>query len=326
MKRVAAIGEVLIDFLERDRSERGYPILEGQPGGAPANFLAAAARCGVETAMIAKVGADAFGRLLVESLEREGVDIRGVKMDDRRFTTLAFVTLGRGGERDFSFARKPGADTCLTWEEVDRALIDGADALHFGTLSLTQEPVREATRQAVAYARERGKLISFDPNLRLPLWDTEEEARRQILWGLEQADVVKLSGEEAAFALDCGPEEGGRLLLDRFGCRLAFVTLGRDGCCFASRRGCGHVAGFPVRAVDATGAGDIFGGSALARLLLSGKEPEDLSMEELTGIVTYANGAAALSTLRHGGLGTAPEPAEVDALTRGAPRADRRGL
>ena len=177
MYDVVAIGELLIDFASQSVDAAGYPTMAAHPGGAPGNFLAALNAYGVKTAFIGKVGDDAFGHLLLGTLNQAGIGTGGIVVDPGVFTTLAFVTFDDGGDRSFSFARKPGADTQLRWEEVDKSLIDEAKVFHFGTLSLTDEPVRTTTRKAVAYAKERGKLITYDPNLRKPLWKSEEEAR-----------------------------------------------------------------------------------------------------------------------------------------------------
>ena len=174
---VVALGELLIDFACASKDEAGYPTLAANPGGAPGNFLAAALQAyGCTTAMLSKVGTDAFGKLLVGTLENRGIDTRGIIMDADVFTTLAFVTLDDTGNREFSFARKPGADTRLTEAEaLSTGLIDDCRVFHFGTLSLTDEPVRSATRAAIARAKALGKLISLDPNLRKPLWKSEDE-------------------------------------------------------------------------------------------------------------------------------------------------------
>lgn len=299
---VTAMGELLIDFAPRGENEMGYPVLEANPGGAPGNFLAALAAYGARTAMLGKVGDDAFGHLLRETMARAGIETTGIVMDPSVFTTLAFVTLSPEGDRSFSFARKPGADTCLTWEEVDRTLIDAARVFHFGTLSLTDEPSRTATRRAAAYARERGKRITFDPNLRLPLWHEAETAREQILWGLSQADVVKISEEEVDFLWGCSPQAGAERLLTTYGVGLAMVTLGAEGCYLANRNGAVRIPCPQVHPVDTTGAGDIFGGSAVSQLLRLGKEPGDLEEAELERIGAFAAAAASLSTQRRGGI------------------------
>ena len=187
---VIALGELLIDFTCQSRDADGYPLMAAHPGGAPANYLAALAKFGKKTALLGKVGEDSFGRLLLSTLEKANIGTEGMVVSEDYFTTLAFVTLDEQGDREFSFARKPGADTQLSFDELKTALIDEARVFHFGTLSLTDEPARSATYKAVDYAKARGKLISFDPNLRPPLWHSLDEAREQMLWGLSRADVV----------------------------------------------------------------------------------------------------------------------------------------
>ena len=206
MYDVAALGELLIDFTCLSTDADGYPTMAAHPGGAPANYLAALTKFGAKTAMIGKVGSDAFGRLLIKTLKGTGIDTRGMLVSDDVFTTLAFVTLDDSGDREFSFARKPGADTQLRFDEIDLGVIDTSKVLHFGTLSMTNEPARDATYKAVEYAAGHGKLISFDPNLRKPLWDDLDEAKRQMLWGLRHADVVKISDEETEFLFGIAPE------------------------------------------------------------------------------------------------------------------------
>ena len=197
---VVALGELLIDFAAKSTDSAGYPTMAANPGGAPGNFLAALNAYGRKTAFLGKVGNDAFGNLLLGTLNAAGIETKGILVDDSVFTTLAFVTFDESGDRSFSFARKPGADTQLRWEEVDKSLIDEAKVFHFGTLSLTDEPVRTATQKAVAYAKAQGKLISCDPNLRLPLWPDADAAKEQMLWSLRQADVVKISDNEVEFS------------------------------------------------------------------------------------------------------------------------------
>lgn len=310
MYDVAALGELLIDFTQQGTDGAGYPTMAAHPGGAPGNFLAALSKYGARTAFLGKVGADTFGRLLIRTLEEAGIETRGIVADPSVFTTLAFVTL-RNGERSFAFARKPGADAMLRPEEVDLSLIEQARVFHFGSLSLTGEPVRSAARRAAACAEAGGKLITFDPNLRLPLWTSAEQARREILWGLDRAHVVKISDEEVSFLWGCGPEEGARRLLADHGVKLAMVTLGPRGCLLANRRGRVCVPSPRVNAADTTGAGDIFGGSAVSRLLKLGRAPEDLEEAELAGIARFAVTAASLSTEKPGGIPSIPGEAEV---------------
>ncbi len=309
---VVALGELLIDFTCIRTDGDGYPTMAAHPGGAPANFLAALAKFGAKTAMLGKVGKDAFGKLLTETLQKAGIETRGLITSDAAFTTLAFVTLDEQGDREFSFARKPGADTCLRFEEIDLSVLEDAKVFHFGTLSLTDEPARSATRQCVAYAKAKNKLISYDPNLRKPLWKDLDIAREQMLWGLGQADVVKISDEEVEFLFGMGVEEGARHILEHFGGKLVFVTCGADGCFFKNRQTEGHVPGLSgIHVTDTTGAGDIFGGSAVWKLLQLGKAPETLTEAELREVVAFACAAAGLSATRPGGISSVPEYEDV---------------
>ena len=314
---VVALGELLIDFAPSSINESGYPVLSANPGGAPGNFLAALNRYGCKTAMIGKVGEDMFGRLLVKTLREAGIDTRGVLLDPSQFTTLAFVSLDASGNRDFSFARKPGADTCLRPEEIDESLLEGARVFHFGTLSLTDEPAASATRSAIDLARAHGALISLDPNLRKPLWKSEADAKAAIEWSLLQADIVKISDEEIDFLWGLSPEQGAEKLLREYGVSLAYITLGPKGC-FAATAACRVTVASPtgIHVVDTTGAGDIFGGSAMSRFLRYKKSPSDLSEEELEEIVRFACTAASLSTQKHGGITSVPDPEEVLARIR----------
>ncbi len=309
---VAALGELLIDFAPKDVNESGYPVLSANPGGAPGNFLAALKKYGRTAAMIGKVGDDMFGRLLIKTLRGAGIGTDGIIIDPEQFTTLAFVSLDENGNRDFSFARKPGADTCLREDELDEKLIADARVFHFGTLSLTDEPAASATRRAVALAKEHGLLISLDPNLRKPLWKSEKDAKAAIEWSLRQADIVKISDEEVAFLWGIGPEEGAERLLSEYGVSLAYVTLGPKGC-YAANKNHRVTVESPsgIRVVDTTGAGDIFGGSAMSRFLDTNKAPADLTAEEMKDIVRFACTAASLSTQKHGGITSVPEKGEV---------------
>lgn len=315
MKDVVALGELLIDFAPVSTDDAGYPTLKAQPGGAPGNFLAALQKYGCSTALLGKVGDDTFGHLLKGTLDKLGIDTRGIVVDPAVFTTLAFVTLDSTGNRSFSFARKPGADTCLRPEEVNTALLDEGKVFHFGTLSLTDEPARSATRAAVAYAKEHGKLISFDPNLRKPLWPSDDAAKEQIEWGLHQADIVKISDEEIEFLWGLSPEEGAQKLLTEYGVKLVYATLGPKGCHFANRQGCGEVPSpTGLHVIDTTGAGDIFGGSAMSQFLRLNKAPEDLTVEEMRAVTRFACCAASLSTQTHGGITSVVPEEEVRAI------------
>lgn len=305
---VVALGELLIDFTCVSTDTDGYPTLAAHPGGAPANFLAALTKFGAKTALLGKVGSDAFGRRLTETLEKAGIETKGLTQTEDVFTTLAFVMLDKDGDREFSFSRKPGADTCITFEELDLALIDEARVFHFGTLSLTDEPARSTTYQAVQYAKSKGKLITYDPNLRKPLWKSPEEAKAQILWGLNQSDVVKISDEEVEFLFGLDPREGAKHILENYGVKLVFVTCGADGCFFRNAVAEGKVPGLNgIKVVDTTGAGDIFGGSAVWKLLQIGQDPGTLDEAQLRHVVSFACTSAGLSTTKPGGISSVPE-------------------
>lgn len=313
MYDVIALGELLVDFASIDTDPQGYPTMKANPGGAPANFLAALNQYGHKTAFLGKVGEDAFGHLLISTLQTAGIDTKGVVMDDQCFTTLAFVNIDKNGERSFSFARKPGADTQLSIQDVDLNQVDQTKVLHFGTLSLTHQPVRETTQKVVAYAKEKGKWITFDPNLRLPLWNTPQEAKEEIFWGLTQADMVKISDEEVEFLWNCSPEEGGKKILAEYPVSLVVLTLGSKGSVLLTKNARGEAKCPAVKPVDTTGAGDICGGSALSCLLHMGKDFADLTNEDLTKIATFASTAASLSTEKPGGILSIPTKEMVEA-------------
>ena len=309
---VVALGELLIDFATISSDSEGYPTMAAHPGGAPANFLASLTKFGAKTALLGKVGTDTFGKLLTGTLEKAGIETRGLITTDDVFTTLAFVTFDESGDREFAFSRKPGADTCIRFEELDLKLIDEAKVFHFGTLSLTDEPARSATYRAVAYAKEKGKLITYDPNLRKPLWKDLDTAKEQLIWGLTQADVVKISDEEVEFLFGLGVEDGAKYILDNFGVKLVFVTCGADGCFFKNAAAEGKVPSLSgIKVIDTTGAGDIFGGSAVWKLLQTGKAPEELNEAQLRDITAFACTSAGLSTTKSGGISSVPEYADV---------------
>ncbi len=309
---VVALGELLIDFTCISTDADGYPTMAAHPGGAPANFLAALSRFGASTALLGKVGTDAFGKMLTNTLHKAGISTEGLLEDHDYFTTLAFVTLDETGNREFSFSRKPGADTQLCFEELKLNLIDEAKVFHFGTLSLTDEPARTATQKAVAYAKSKGKLITYDPNLRKPLWKDLDCAKEQLIWGLSQADVVKISDEEVEFLFGLGVQDGAEYILEHFGVKLVFVTCGPDGCYFKNAVTSGHVPGLAgLNVIDTTGAGDIFGGSAVWKLLQLETAPEMLSEEQLRDVVSFACTSAGLSTTRSGGISSICDYQEI---------------
>ncbi len=315
MYDVIALGELLIDFTCKTTDADGYPTMEAHPGGAPANFLAALNKYGARTALLGKVGKDTFGKLLLATLKKAGIDCAGMVEDDSVFTTMAFVTLDEAGDREFAFARKPGADTQIRFEEINLAMLDNTKVFHFGTLSLTDEPARETTQKCVAYVKSKGALITFDPNLRKPLWNHLADAKAQMLWGLQQADVVKISDEEVEFLFGLSPEAGAEYIRNTCGVKLVFVTCGANGCYFSNGTATGHVPGLSgIHVKDTTGAGDIFGGSVVSQLLKLNRAPDTLNQKELRQIVSFACTAAGLSTTRAGGISSVPSLEEVLAL------------
>ena len=311
---VTALGELLIDFTETGLSPQGNPLLEVNPGGAPCNVLSMLQNLGHRTAFLGKVGRDTFGDLLVDAVTRCGIGTRGLLRDESVHTTLAFVHTLPGGDRTFSFYRKPGADIMLRAEELDRELLQGCRIFHFGTLSLTDEPCRTATREAVRTAREAGALLSFDPNLREPLWDSLDEARKQIEWGLAQCDILKISDNEVLFMTgETDFEKGAAVLRGRFpNIRLLNITAGPDGShCFCGDRHV-FVPGFSVATIETTGAGDTFCACVLHDVLKNGLD--DRTEESLKAMLRFANAAAAIVTTRKGALKAMPKPEEIQAL------------
>ncbi len=309
---VTALGEALIDFTPLGRTDTGAPIMVANPGGAPANFLCTLAKYGCRTAFIGKVGDDAFGHMLADTLRENGVLTKGLIFDKETFTTLAFVTIDKNGERSFSFSRKPGADTKLTESDVRYDIVAASRAFHIGTLSLTDEPAKTATEKAVDYAKSCGCLITCDPNLRLPLWRCPDDAKAAMEWAITVADIVKISIDEVEFLWGVKtPRDAAEKLLYQYGVSLAMVTLGRDGAFIMNKNAGVSVPAPPVKAVDTTGAGDIFGGAAVSRILKTGKHPGELSHNELMGIATFAVTAASLSTQRAGGIPSIPTEEEV---------------
>lgn len=311
MYDVISIGELIIDFAPVSVTREGYPTIAANAGGAPGNFLATLSRYGAKTYVYAKVGDDAFGKLLINSLKKEGVDTSGIVEDPEVFTTLAFVALDETGNRSFSFSRKPGADTCLRVEELDLPQIIGAKYFHFDSLPMTHNPCRKATKKAAKYARQAGTLVLFDPNYRPPLWDSEEKAKKQILWGLRHSDIVKICDEEVEFLWGINPMDGAHKLLNEFGTRLVMLTCGAKGAYLLTRKARAFAACPEVKSVDTTGAGDIFAGSAIHKMLEIGAAPEDLTEENLAETVKFAVTAASISTQTKGALLSIPDKVDV---------------
>lgn len=308
---VTTLGELLIDFTENGSSSQGNPLLEANPGGAVCNVLAMLEKLGKKTAYIGKVGQDMFGTQLKEAVEEVGIDTRNLIMDPVYHTTLAFVHTYPDGDRDFSFYRDPGADMMLTKEEVSEELIRDSRIFHFGTLSSTHPGVREATRYAIDVAKDAGCIITFDPNLRPPLWKSLEDAKVEIEYGMSKCDVLKISDNEMEFM--CGTDDydkGAAMIQEKYNIPLVLVTMGKAGSRAYYKGMIVEVAPFlQENTIETTGAGDTFCASTLNYILEHGLD--NLTEENLKELLTFANAAASLITTRKGALRVMPTKQEV---------------
>ena len=313
---VIALGELLIDFTMNGQSEQGNNMFEACPGGAPCNVLALLNKMGKKTAFLGKVGKDQFGVLLRDTITEAGIDATQLMTDDKVNTTLAFVHTFPDGDREFSFYRNPGADMMLTEEEVDPEFIAQTKIFHFGTLSMTHDGVRAATKKAIRSAKDAGCLVSFDPNLRPPLWPSLDLAKEQMEYGFGECDILKISDNEIQFV--SGKEdydEGIACLQEKYHIPLILLTMGRDGSRAYYHGMRVERPGFTVKAIETTGAGDTFCGSALNYIVEHGFE--DLKEDQLGELLTFANAAAAIVTTKKGAIRSMPDRAEVEALIRG---------
>ena len=316
MTDIIALGELLIDFTPRGTSEQGSYIFEANSGGAPCNVLAAMAKLGKSTAFIGKVGTDTFGVFLKDTIEKLGVDTRGLVMSDEYFTTLAFVTLDADGNRSFAFSRNASADVMLTDAEVDEAQIKNAKIFHCGTLSLTHPDAKKATLKALECAKQNGVLVSVDPNLRLPLWKTEDDAKAAIRLALSYADILKISDYEIEFLYGTTDiKEGIAHLRADFDAKLIFVTCGKDGAYLSKGDLVLHHPCFDsVKTVDTTGAGDCFCGASLSKLLEYGLDIDALTEAQCADVLRFANAAASLCTANYGAIPAMPEADAIEKL------------
>ena len=308
---VTALGELLIDFTENGTTSQGNPLLEANPGGAVCNVLAMLGRLGKKTAFIGKVGQDMFGTQLKNAVEEVGIDTRALFMDEEVHTTLAFVHTYPDGDRDFSFYRNPGADMMLTKNEVPEDLIQNSRLFHFGTLSSTHEGVREATRHAIEVSKNAGCIITFDPNLRPPLWKSLDDARREIEYGMTKCDVLKISDNEVEFLFDTTDyDKGAALIREKYNIPLVLITMGKAGSRAYYKDMRVEAAPFLQKnTIETTGAGDTFCASTLNYILEHGLE--NLTEENLMEMLTFANAAASLITTRKGALRVMPSRQEV---------------
>lgn len=313
---VVALGELLIDFTQNGKSEQGNPLFEANPGGAPCNVLAILTKLGNKTAFIGKVGNDFFGKELKGALEEVGIDPAYLYMDNEVHTTLAMVHTYPDGDRDFSFYRNPGADMMLTEEEIPEELINDTKIFHFGTLSMTHEGVRAATKKALDMAKKAGAIISFDPNLRPPLWDSLENAKEQVLYGLNYCDILKISDNEIQWLT--GEEDytaGVNWILERYQIPLILVSMGKEGSRAYYDGKMVEVKPFLQKnTIETTGAGDTFGGCVLHYICEHGLE--GLTEDNLNEMLTFANAAAALITTKKGALRVMPSREEIEAIIK----------
>lgn len=307
---VIALGELLIDFTMNGQSEQGNNMFEACPGGAPCNVLALLNKMGKKTAFIGKVGKDQFGALLRDTITEAGIDASNLMVDENVNTTLAFVHTFPDGDREFSFYRNPGADMMLTADEVNPEVVKDTKIFHFGTLSMTHEGVREATKKAVETAKANGCLVSFDPNLRPPLWSSLDLAKEQMEYGFGKCDILKISDNEIQFV--SGKEdydEGIAYLQETYNIPLILLTMGKDGSRAYYKGMRVERPGFSVKAIETTGAGDTFCGSSLNYLV--DHDFENLTEEQLGEMLTFANAAAALVTTKKGAIKAMPVKEEV---------------
>lgn len=313
---VVALGELLIDFTENGKSAQGNMTYEANPGGAPCNVLAMLNKAGRKTAFIGKVGQDLFGNKLKATLDEVGIDTSNLIIDEDARTTLAFVETFPDGDRDFSFYRNPGADMMLRKEDLHEDLIRDAKIFHYGTLSMTHDGVREATKKAIDIAKESGAILSFDPNLRPPLWKTLDDAKEQVAYGLSKCDVLKISDNEIQwFTGEEDFDAGIAKLREQYNIPLIMLSLGRDGSRAYYKDLRVEVKPFlQDSTIETTGAGDTFGGCCLHYVLKYGLD--NLDEEKLTEMLTFANAAASIVTTRKGALRVMPEVEEVETFIK----------
>lgn len=308
---VVALGELLIDFTENGISEQGNPMLEANPGGAPCNVLSMLQELNRSTAFIGKVGNDNFGRMLMEVVSGQGIDVSGLAFDNEVHTTLAFVHTAPDGDRSFSFYRNPGADVMLTENDVPEEIIAGSKLFHFGTLSMTHEASGNATKKALRIAHENGLMVSFDPNLRPPLWKNLDDARKAMAYGFEHCDILKISDDEILFFT--GEKDiaaGVEKIKKEYDIKLILATMGKDGSmAFYKDMRIAEQSFISDKTIETTGAGDTFMGIALHNVLEKGLET--MSEDDLRELLKMANAGASIITERRGALKVMPKRQEV---------------
>ena len=295
---VTALGELLIDFTEKGISGQGNPVLEANPGGAPCNVLSMLSKLGHKGAFIGKIGDDMFGNQLTYAIKEVGIDTTGLKRDSQVHTTLAFVHTLEDGDREFSFYRNPGADMMLSESDIDETLIKDSKIFHFGSLSMTDEVCRKATRKAIEIAEKSGAILSYDPNLREPLWKSMDEAKEQILYGIEDYDAGTL------------------LLMEKYHIPLILLSMGKNGSrAYTDKFRVERPAFVTEDTIETTGAGDAFCGCILHYILEHGWR--EYNEKELGEMLEFANAAASIVTTRKGALRVMPKLEEISHVQRG---------
>lgn len=313
---VVALGELLVDFTENGVSAQGNPILEANPGGAPCNVLSMLQNLGKKTAFIGKVGADTFGQMLIQAVRNQGINTDNLLVDDVVHTTLAFVHTDKDGDRSFSFYRNPGADMMLRWDEVHGDMLADTKIFHFGTLSMTDSQIENVTKKAVEKAKSEGVLISFDPNLRPPLWKDLEDAKRHMWYGIGQCDILKISDDEIAFLTGTDNiNRGVEVILEKSQPQLVCATMGKNGSKAFYNGKCVFCEPF-LRddTIETTGAGDTFMACVLNAVLE--KKLDALSEKDLFEMLQFANAASSIITTRKGALKVMPEKQEIIELVK----------
>lgn len=316
-----SIGEMLIDFTPYISQESALPLFQLNPGGAPANVACVMAKLGLKSTFIGKVGQDSFGLSCKKALDEAGCDSSHLVFSQKLGTTLAFVTLDADGDRSFSFYRnKTTADVNLTMDDISADLYSNAKIFHFGSVSLTQDPSRSTTIEAIKRAKESGCIISYDPNLRIPLWDCTENAKSNILEAMQLADLVKISEEECEFLFPglC-EEDAANTLINTFGITLLVITKAKHGCSAYINNKKYNSFAYDVKTIDTTGAGDAFWAGVLLRLLESGKPVSSLTNDEITDILSFANAIGSLVTTKRGAIAAIPSREEIEKCMREIP-------
>lgn len=308
---VVALGELLIDFTENGLSDQGNPILEANPGGAPCNVLSMLQNLGKKTAFIGKVGDDAFGKKLIQVVKEQGINTDNLIVDKEVGTTLAFVHTAKDGDRSFSFYRNPGADMMLRWNEVEQSKLSDTEIFHFGTLSMTDEYIADVTMNAVKKAKESGAVISFDPNLRPPLWKDMEDARQRMWYGISQCDILKISDDEIAFLSGTEDIDSGiECIMQKSQPKLICATMGKNGSkAYYNGESVFSQPFLRNDTIETTGAGDTFMACVLNAVLENGLE--QLSRDKLADMLRFANAASSIITTRKGALKVMPAKEEI---------------